>query len=217
MEIQSILVSSCNFKARKIAQACVSTTNPKQYIELYSLQDSDLDFVKKLVKKLDLKKLYPNENSYEGFKEWECIIKEGFARLGERNIVLAMHKKRPCGVMTYFEKDNQINLTHLAKWRAKTNEDVSFVGKILMHNLFDIANEKNILNISLVPSHCFPRGKSCRSFYSQFGFRRSANNTFNLFGADYMKKLQQLDDYFEYKKINNSSEIDLTKESKLNY
>ena len=35
-----------------------------------------------------------------------------------------------------------------------------------MYHLFSEANDSELLNISLIPTHATPRGKSCREFYS---------------------------------------------------
>ena len=137
--------------------------------------------------------------------------------MGQRDVVLAVHDKKPCGIMSFLEKGMQIYLSDLAKWRVKPNEDVFHIGKVLMHHLFDVADNKQALNITLYPATATPRGKSCKDFYSQLGFRRSANNSMNLFGADYSKKSKELEKYFDYNKVKNASEVDLDKVLSLNF
>ena len=58
-----------NFQAKLIAKARVKSNN--QRIDLYSLQNSDFDFCKKLYENLDLKKMYPNLENYEDFEAWK--------------------------------------------------------------------------------------------------------------------------------------------------
>lgn len=217
MDIRLNTTIQPNFQAKQIAKAYVKGTLHRQQIDLYSLDEKDLDFAKSLIKNLNLEKLYPHEKSYTGFKEWKSIIESGFSGIGTKKVILAAQNKKPCGVMTFFEKDKQLNLSYIAKWRPRPNQDVSFVGKVLMHHLFDVADKESVLNISLVPSHCFPRGKNCREFYSQFGFRRSAQNTFNLFGADYKQKAKKLEDYFEFSNIENAPIIDSNKEFDISF
>jgi len=200
-----------NFKARQISKSYIAKTSPKQRVELFLLDNSDKEFGKKFVKNFDLKKLYPKEICYAGFKEWEAYIKNAFLKIGEYNVVLASQNNFPCGIMAFYEKNNQINLSYLAKWRTKPNFDVSYVGKILMHHLFDEAKIKNAINISLIPTQASPRGKNCREFYSQIGFRRSANNSMNLFGSDYAQKSKELEKFFEYQKMEKGIYVDSEK------
>lgn len=195
------------FKARLIAKARVKANN--QLIDLYALNSSDVNFAKKLSSTIDLKKQYPNLSNYEDFDAWTNIIKNGLLKVGSSDVVLACYNKKPCGIMSFHKNDNQIILSNLAKWRAMPNEDVSHVGKILMHHLFDCGHKNNSLNISLYSSFATPRGKSCKDFYSKLGFRRSINNSMNLLGVDYSAKAKELEKYFDYKKIKNAPNINL--------
>ena len=209
METRLGKYSTTSFQANLIAKARVKANN--QRIDLYALNSSDIDFVNKLSEKLDLKSGYPHLTSYEDFDAWQNIIKNAFSKTGNDNVIIALHNKKPCGVMSFSKNDNQVNLSNLAKWRANPNEDVFHVGKILMHHLFDFAHNNNSLNISLYPANATPRGKSCKDFYSKVGFRLFRNNSMNLFGADYSAKAKELEQYFDYKKIENAPDINLDK------
>ena len=196
-----------NFQARQIAKAYIKGKS-NQCVELYSLHSSDKIFGTKLSENLDLKKLYPNESCYDEFRGWDAIILNALGNIGYQDVILAIHNKRPCGIMSYNQDDNQVNLSYLAKWRPSPNKDVSYVGKILMHHLFDTAHEDMQWNISLSPSRYTPRGKDCKDFYSQLGFRyQGRNNIMNLFAVDYSEKAKELEKYFEYKKIKNAPNI----------
>lgn len=130
---------------------------------------------------------------------------------------MAVYNKKPCGIMAFKEDCMQLKLSDLAKWRVKINEDISHIGKVLMHHLFDFAHEKNSLNITLFTSCATPRGKSCKDFYSLLGFRRSANNSMNLFGVNYEQKAKTLEQYFDYKKIKNSKILNPNEEFLLDF
>lgn len=210
MDIKLKQNTTQSFQARKIAQAIVKNTNQK--IELYSLEASDKAFAQKFYQNLNLISLYPKLPSYDGFEAWDNIIHNGIKKIGTNDVILAIHNKKPCGIMSFYEKDKQVNLTDLAKWRQEPNKDIFHVGKVLMHHLFDITHKNDHWNISLYPTTSTPRGKSCRDFYSQLGFRRSANNSMNLSGANYSQKAKDLEKYFEYEQIKNSPSINLEKE-----
>jgi len=198
-----------SFKARNIAQAYIRTAN--QTIDLFALTPSDIKFANEFYENFDLKDLYPNLKSYEDFIIWQGIIKNGIEKIGFQDVILAVHNKKPCGIISFYEEDRQLNLTDLAKWRTEPNKDIFYIGKTLIHHLFDVAHKNDLINISLIPSNDTPRGKSCKDFYSQFGFRRTANNHLNLFAANYAQKAKDLEKFFDYKKINKSQEVDLNK------
>lgn len=204
--------TSPSFQAIKLSVANIKGIKPKQSIELYSLDKFDIDFAKKYLKDFNLVALYPNEKSYLDFDIWERFITGAFNKIGEQNVILATHKNKPCGIMSFSEKEQEIFLSYLAKWRPAANMDISYVGKVLMHHLFDTANKKLALNISCIASLCSPRQKSCKDFYAQLGFRRSANNSMNLFGADYAKKAKDLENFFEYKALETPTAVDSNKE-----
>ena len=86
-----------------------------------------------------------------------------------------------------------------------------------MHHLFDVAGKKDALNISLYPSYCAPRGKNCKSFYLDLGFRHSAGGSLNLFGVNYAQKAAQLEYFFDYKKLKDQSYVDAKKSFDLTF
>lgn len=203
-----------NFQAKLISKAHIKSDDGLKILELFALEgSSDMNFAKKYLRKFDLKSLYPEQKDYKDFDLWERVIRCAFAKLDDLDVVLVAKDKKPCGVMSYYERDGQVNLVDLAKWKTSSDDkDKVCIGKVLMHHLFNVAHKNNSLNISLHPLQATPRGKDCRDFYSLFGFRRSANNTMNLFGADYSKKAKQLEDCFIYEKINSNKNVNLQKE-----
>lgn len=203
-----------NFQAKLISKAHIKSNDGLKTLELFALEgSSDMEFAKKFLRKFNLKDLYPEQKDYKDFDLWERVIRCAFAKLDDLDVILATKDKKPCGVMSYYERDGQVNLVDLAKWKASPDDkDKVCIGKVLMHHLFNVAHKNNSLNISLHPLQATPRGKDCRDFYSSLGFRRSANNTMNLFGADYSKKAKQLEDYFIYEKINSNKNENLQKE-----
>lgn len=217
MNINSTPYPTTNFKARQIARAVIKGVPAQKPIELYSLHSADKEFCLDLIDKLDLKKLYPNLKDYDGFGAWRTIITSGLLMTGTQNVILAVKDKRPCGVMSYNEEGYQAHLSYLAKWRPKPDEDVSYVGKVLMHHLFDYADREGLWNINLIASNGTPRGKDCRDFYHEFGFRRSANNSMNLLGINYAQKAKQLEDLFEYEEIRKAPDIDAKKKFNISF
>ena len=203
-----------NFQAKLISKAHIKSNEGLKTLELFALEgSSDMKFAKKFLRNFDLKNLYPEQTDHKDFDLWERVIRCAFAKLDDLDVILVTKDKKPCGVMSYYEREGQVNLVDLAKWKTSSDDkDKVCIGKVLMHHLFNVAHKNNSLNISLHPLQATPRGKDCRDFYSSLGFRRSANNTMNLFGADYSKRAKQLEEFFEYQVIENSKEINALRE-----
>lgn len=218
-------IENCNmleefqqFRARKIANVKHNKVPHLKSFELYSLDNNDVNFTKKMASKINLKKLYPNADSYEYFREWKNIINcASISSAPDNNVVIAVYNKKPCGIMSYIKHKNFIYLSYLAKWRIKPNFDLPDIGKMLMRNLFGVAVKNNINKIYVTPASCKPRGKSCVDFYNQLGFKENIKNVLVFENLNLNKKCAQLENLFEYKTVNNSVNISPNKSFSCNF
>lgn len=209
--------SKINFQARQAASVITNVNNIRKEIQLYRLDKSDIPFAKKMIECLDLKKLHPNTDNYSGFVPWKNIITGAVARIENEDVFLAVNNKRPCGILAYYDKSSKYTfLSRLASWPIKPDYKPEHIGKSLMRILFQHAKDNNIKGICLTPAECKPNGKSCKTFYSFLGFKASPKNSFSshwlLEDINFGSKCAQLDNFFEYKKIDNASDIDLNSE-----
>lgn len=208
-----------NFKAHLAAK--VVTKASKKEILLYSLDKTDKPFADRMVKKLNLEHLYPNQKDYNGFLAWKNIIKGAVSRIGLNEVFLAVHNKRPCGIIAFRNETNKTALlSRIATWPIKPEEKVEHAGKSLMRTLFQHVINENQEEIILTPSKYDPRGKSCKTFYSFFGFSPN-NGGFSthwlLDGSEVRKKCAQLENAIDFKQINSSEEVNLNQKLTLNF
>ena len=206
------------FYARKIANIKHNNFPHLKDFELYSLDRSEIDFTRKMATKINLKKLYPNIDSYDCFQEWKNIIINASNRIdNDVNAVLAVYDKKPCGIMIYKKYHDLIYLNYLTKWRIKPDFDLPNIGKMLMRNLFGVAAKNNIDTIALTPAKCKPRGKSCVDFYKELGFKEKLDGSLTLQDTNFEKKCAQIENYFEYQNVNNSNIISANKKFSCNF
>ncbi len=203
--------NNTSFKARHIANVIVPLKSGVEHLQLYSLDSSDKSFLKKMAKRINLRKMYPGLNDYDGFRNWKNLIVKAVSRLEAQETILAVSNNRPCGIMTYSEGQRGVFLSYLVKWRTKPNIDTPFVGKALIRNLFQTAKDNNSDCIKLTPVNCEPRGKNCRSFYYHLGFKEQDNGFMIQEKETFQKVCAQLGNYFEYKPVNSSKNINLNR------
>lgn len=209
--------SKIDFQARQAASVITNVNNIRKEIQLYQLDNSDIPFAKRMLDCLDLKKLHPNTDNYSGFVPWKNIIKGAVTKIGIEDVFLAVNTKRPCGVLAYFDDSSKYTiLSRLASWPIKPDNKPEHIGKSLMRILFQHAKDNNIKGICLIPAECKPNGKTCKTFYSFLGFKAPPQDSFSshwlLEDIDFGSKCAQLDNFFEYKKIDNATDVDLNSE-----
>lgn len=211
-----------NFQARHIAQVITKAGNVKKEIQLYNLDESDKRFARKMLKAIDLRKLYPstNEKDYAYFPAWKTLIKGAVDRIGHEQVILAVQDNIPCGIMSFRHHNAEMHLSRIATWNIKPATKVEHAGKTLMHEIFRDASANKIRNINLVASSIQPRGRSCINFYSKMGFVNTQPlepNYFEMPHTNYAMKCAQLENFFTYKKIDNPEEVKLRNKISLSF
>lgn len=208
--------SKIDFQARQAASVITNVNNIRKEIKLYELDKSDLDFAKKMLAKIDLQKLYPNLDDYTGFSEWKTLIKHAVNSIGTSDVILAVENKRPCGILAFYDqKINHTVVSRFATWYNKPETKVTHIGKALMRRVFQHAQEYNIDTIITRPANCTPRGKSCKNFYRAVGFEMpnaQYPEHWHLSNKNFAVKCAQLDNFFQYKKIDKAPDVDLNSE-----
>lgn len=218
MKISQTNNNYTNFKAKLISKIESNVGNNCHKFELYNLDKSDKDFAKKMAKKIDLKRLYPNLESYNGFQEWKNLINNATERIDNHfTSVLAVHNKRPCGIMIYQKDEDGLYLNYLARWKTSPEEELPNVGKILMHHLFKVADKEQLYSITLRPAECKPRAKSCKQFYKDLGFKEQPNCEYKMENTSFFLKCAQLENFFQYEEVKHSKNQKAQKLFNLNY
>jgi len=205
-----------NFQANLIGKAV--TRIGKKQIEIYKLNEKDYEFAHKMFKRIDLEKMYPDFENYDGFSTWQGLILDAVHSIGRADVILAVHNKRPCGILSSFNMGYSRSIvSRLATWPIKENTKVPFAGKTLMRALFQNLKESKHDTLSLTPAYCKPLGKSCKDFYRELGFKFCFNKDdgtlmANLSDIDFGRKCAQLDNFMDYKKIENAPDVNLNKQ-----
>ncbi len=205
-----------NFQANLIGKAV--TRIGKKEIDIYKLNKNDEHFAQKMFKNIDLEKMYPDLISYDGFVDWQKYILDAVYSIGRADVILTVHNKRPCGILSSYDMGNSRSIvSRIATWPIKENTKVPFAGKTLMRALFQNLKDLNHDTLSLTPSFCRPLGKSCNEFYRDLGFkfifdRESPTIRAILNNVNFGRKCAQLDNFMDYKKIEDSPEVDLNKQ-----
>lgn len=178
MKVSQVQAVNNTFKARHVAKLTSDLGHKMQTIDLYSLgSKSDIEFAKKMLLSIDLRKMYPEVSNYKGFEQWGNFIEYAVEKIGKTNVILAVNEKKPCGIMAYdSDGEGDLNLSYLAKWRKDPGEDVAYVGKALMQHLIKEAKVMKAEFVQLIAANITPRGKSCHDFYDELGFILSEPN-----------------------------------------
>lgn len=194
-----------NAKLIGVAETCLN--KQKQVIQLYALENKDKKAIQKYISNLDLKKLYPTEPDYSGFTTWKYLIEKAGNLVGIKDVVLAVHDDKPCGIMASRSTTFNYHLAYLAKWRTMPNVDTNFVGKILMRCYLGYAKKSGKEYATVAAAQCAPRGKRSRDFYKNLGFQEEEYCRFCLPNSDLQQKIAQLENHFNYIQIDKAPSL----------
>ena len=129
--------NNTNFQAYKIARV---TTELKgrdvSDIEIYRLTRDDRTFLNKLEKQIDYTKLFPKLTAALQ-RRWQKVLTYciACAHDPDNKSYIALHKGKPCGIMTYTE-DSSFYLEGLCAIPQEKNKKVPFTGDTLLYQLF---------------------------------------------------------------------------------
>lgn len=128
--------STINHKAIPIAE--IRAKGVSSCYKLYEIDSRDSAFLDKLSETIDVKKLMPNLDENEHFI-WQGTIEHAIRKAQDEGNKALMETCNgvPCGIMTYEEKGNSIQLHHIATFPIKKGERVPCAGQILMNELFN--------------------------------------------------------------------------------
>lgn len=211
-----------NFQALPAANA-VSHIGGKK-VTIYKLGMEDVPFANKMLSKINLEKMYPDLSSYDGFHHWSNIIFGAVKRICSENVFLAVHNKRPCGIISFCQNPNEpekLVLSRIATWPVKENCKVPNVGKMLMLTMFKFAEKNKSQEIKLFPMSATPREKSCIDFYESLGFKTiheaHKSRMCIMDNTNFCKKCAQIENFFDYKEVETKEHVNLKKELSLTF
>lgn len=208
-----------NFKAIPLAQIKVRENINK--FTIYEATREDMLLLKKMSKKLEMHKLLPSEAGEKGFDRWKEIIDEAIEQFKNgAKLLIATHKNRPCGVLSYSKSNNIAFINEIASFPISINKKIKYTGTALMKAFFEEAKQSNFASIMLIPStqiHKNPTG-----FYKRFHFKEleySDIKTNLLFAKreDYSLASREIDEKLQYLPEINRKQTPLRENLNLNF
>lgn len=163
-----------SFKGIPVGKVRLNGTLAKDEITLYQVDKTDLPFLLKMIKKINLENLYPQEKDKTWFDEWKNII---FQAIEDINMdykgLLAVRRNKPCGIMSYNDSGapGVCSIEHLASWPIKASDGTKGSGRAMMRMFFENMIPLNKNRAFVIPSQITPRNKTCEDFYKFVGFK----------------------------------------------
>ena len=207
---------SPNFTARKIAVVkSVSSAladGANSAIEIYSLGKKDKDFVEKLVKSIDMKKLLPSKSNEPNFSVWQNLIEfisDFIGTTKHQKVFLALQNKKPCGILVSICNRTISKLIGIATRLAAVEKRIKNAGRALFTALLDVAASKKHKHIKLEPILNGPT--DAVGFYKKMGMSFPDPNA-SVMSVDrqgIIKSYNKQAEALNYEKVKNSSDENL--------
>lgn len=221
------ITNKSSFKGVPIAKVRLNGTELKDEILILQLGKKDIPFLKKMVDKLDLEKLYPDIKNKNGFDEWKEIIENAIEGIElKTKSLLAVRENRPSGIISYCETDSgkAFYIDHFATWPIRKGEGTKGTGKALIRQEFQDSLNSGKNRTFLIRSYIKPGNKDCCKFYKSVGFdvntisgmavlKQNPEDKANVF----IEAIKNLDEFLDYKTIENADDINLNEQLNVNF
>ncbi len=159
-----------NFTALHIARTKSKISDMKEIcLDIYKITPEDYGFLNILGKTTDLHKLMP-EIKYSEVDVWQELLKIAVIK-AKNNGYLAVHNKKPCGLMQFTKTDKKYNLDIICTIPTEINTRVPNVGKSLMSIMFDDFMKSNANRIELAAVTNAPFNAYIK--YTRLGFKQT--------------------------------------------
>ena len=165
-----------SFKGLPIGRVKLNGIRFKDEITLYQLDKTDVPFLLKMIKKINLESLYPQIKDKIWFDDWKSIIFQAIEDIStDYKGILAVRRNKPCGIMSYNDSGapNICSIEHLASWPIKASDGTKGSGRALMRMFFENMCSLNKNCAFVIPSKITPRNKTCEDFYKFVGFKNT--------------------------------------------
>lgn len=219
------------FKGIPYAYTKMKNIKNSSGILIYELEKSDIPFLNKLTKNLNLKKLAPEVTDKMQLEAWQDLILKAISTIGLKSskVFLAVNtsNNKPCGILselTYFDssiRDFTKHISYFATWPDKLNHNVKGAGKSLVRAILDNA-EKDGLGTTLKTCPYAPKGaRACEPFYKDLGFTKASGIEQNKLQISKENITQTIIEKFfpilDFEKISNGNSVDLSSTLNIKY
>ena len=141
--------NSLNFRAQKIAKAKNCYKGLTTHIDIYRLNESDNNFLKKLLDSIDLKRLLP-DISNDKLKLYQDVFRAGiFNAMDSMNTAyIAMSNNTPCALLA-LQPGKTTNFLDLVSIPIDKNKKVNWASQTLLYQAFLDSKNANSNTIKL--------------------------------------------------------------------
>lgn len=211
-------VSNANIKGVPIADIKVNGVDSSY--RLFSVNFSDKDFLEKMYKAVDLRKLYSGLYEYD-YMVWDEILhnavnlsKSAFSRS-----ILEVCDNKPCGILNYKEYGLDYHLNYVVTFPTRPQKRVPYAGQILFNEFFKrfLNSNKRKINLSALRDTAFcPIMK-----YKKLGFSMDGGDCYNenmsITKNRAGQTLKKQKEFITYIPVENVEKVDLEKALSLDF
>lgn len=235
MKINSVVNKSTNisfptFKAKEYAIAKTFVNGKTIPLNLFEINSLDTGFLDLMSSKIDFRKFDVFQNStLSQLKQCKNMLNNSIMMVGfnspQKSFLLTTEKKRPCGIITYNNFQDNCNLDYLISWAPENGKRIKYAGTTLLKVLYDDILKTNAKVISLTTAACTPG--DLVKFYTQFGFKQPENlcKVINrnvgvdmvAFRKDLSVKAQELSKFVEIEEVQKPRTLNLRNILDINY
>ena len=187
-------------------------------LSLYKITKKDDEFLGKLERSVDAKKLQDGFND-DQYALWNFLIKKGISECRYRGTGFLVTKDNvPCGILSYQPRYFTVSVPDVATWPVEKNKKVPFAGKAMFMELFKhVLKNDDYSQVSLVAMK--DSVYSPAEHYKSLGFRKTSENKTDIrmvITIGRMKKaLEEFKSLIDFTPAKNQDEVDLAKVLKL--
>ena len=188
--------------------------------KLYSVNFKDRNFLNKMYKAVNLRKLMPGLYEYD-YIIWDEILHTAIqkSKAAYANSILGVCNNKPCGILNYTDSYKMYNLNYVATFPTESKKRVPCAGQILLNELLNrfIQSDKKRIELCAVKDSPF----SPVTTYSQLGFSMDGGDNYNEFMSITRERANQTllkqDEYIISVPVKNKEIVNLENELSLDF
>lgn len=208
------MLANQSFKGIPVAKIRLKSLPTCDELLICKVNKEDTNFLKEMLKKLDISKFYTQIKDTNGFEEWKGIINGAIENIEFGSIgYIAIKNKKPCAIISNNKvlSQGKYYVDHVASWPTQVDKGTQGSGKVIFKQILEDAVQDKARQIMLTAAELKPRGKSSKDFYRELGFIENVKNyTEEINGNENIKKIcSKLDEIMDYERIDKSEPVAL--------
>jgi hypothetical protein len=180
--------------------------------KLYKVDNNDKEFLSKMYRTVNLKKLMPNLHEYD-YINWDGIIKEAIYKTNDKDRITIIEtcNDKPCGILNFTPQGKEYCLNFIATFPIKIKKRVPCGGQILFNKLFKnfINSDAESINLSALKTAPF----SPISKYRELGFISTGGDDWledmTIYRDGIEIAIEKQDKFLSSKQVEKETDLDL--------